>query len=403
MMEPYYTTPDGQAIYCGDVREVLKALPDESVQMCVTSPPYFGLRDYGTAEWDGGDPRCEHTISGWNDNMKPDVARPERDGEKRKACLKCGARRVDRQIGLEPTPAAFVEVMVEVFREVKRVLRKDGTLWLNLGDSYAGSWGNYAPGGIKGVQRERTEEGKRWERPAYGNDTTRKPATAEVPGLKPKDLIGIPWRCAFALQDDGWWLRSAITWCKRAPMPESVTDRPTSATEMIFLFTKSATYYYDAEAVREPSTPDMCERAAAGRNMWNYWLLSPEPYPGTHYATYPSEIPRRAILAGTSEQGCCPKCGRPWKRVVERETVNESNYVTKERGTATSTGFRAACKCEPADPIPCVVLDPFLGSGTSLLVARQLGRRGIGIELNAKTVDEDAIPRIEGQTLSLFQ
>lgn len=380
MMEPYYTTPDGQAIYCGDVREVLKVLPAESVQMCVTSPPYFGLRDYGTAEWDGGDPRCEHTISGWNDNLKPDVARPERDGEKRKACLKCGARRVDRQIGLEPTPAAFVEVMVEVFREVKRVLRKDGTLWLNLGDSYAGSWGNYAPGGIKGVQRERTDEGKRWERPAYGNDTTRKPATAEVPGLKPKDLIGIPWRVAFALQDDGWWLRSAITWCKRACMPESVTDRPTSATEMIFLLAKASAYYYDADAVKEPMVEGSADRYAyafggpknealhngdsrtavvgkrdltTGRNQRNFWLLGPEPYPGAHYATFPTEIPRRAILAGSKHGD--------------------------------------------------TILDPFLGSGTSLLVARQLGRRGIGIELNAKTVDEDAIPRIEGQTLSLFQ
>lgn len=332
-------------------------------------------------------------------------------------CPACGARRVDRQLGLEPTPGEFVQHMVEIFREVRRVLRRDGTLWLNMGDSYAGS-------------------GK-----ANGDDnkTLNKGATAarginpyNVPeGLKPKDLMGMPWRVAFALQSDGWYLRSAITWCKRAPMPESVTDRPTSATEMIFLLARSERYYYDADAVREPhgishSRGDLVTDSdrgdsrqfrkqglhdfvnPAGRNLWNYWLLGPEPYAQAHFATFPTEIPRRAILAGTSERGVCPACGAPWKRVVERtgekagknrggdyggvrpephiKTMGPTyqpgvHYVTIEKG------WTPTCKCGRTDTVPATVLDPFSGAGTTCLVALRLGRRAVGIELNPEYIE----------------
>jgi DNA modification methylase len=246
----------------GDCREMLKTLPDKSVQCVVTSPPYFGLRRYSD------DPR---------------------------------------EIGQEKTPAEYVATMVAVFREVKRVLRDDGVLFLNLGDSYAGSWGNYAPGGIKNQQRPQTEDGKRWERKAYG-DTTTLPATARVPGLPEKNLIGIPWRVAFALQDDGWILRSDIIWHKPNAMPESVQDRPTRAHEYIFLFSKSPRYFYDAAAIAEPAVdgerfhgayakPGVTQSATksrngrgdadnttATRNRRTVWTVSTKPFSGVRLA-----------------------------------------------------------------------------------------------------------------------
>ena len=236
-------------ILTGDVRERLADLPDASVQCVVTSPPYFGLRDYGTAAWDGGDPACDHAEK----NARNDVT-PERlaeraaqyqtgqgDGSKvttiqyRDQCRKCGAVRVDNQIGLEPTLAEYIATLVAVFRDVRRVLRDDGTCWLNLGDSYA-----------SGSPCDR--------RNVIGNgspDEAMERRSRLHGGLKNKDLMMVPARVAIALQDDGWWLRSDIIWAKKNCMPESVTDRPTSAHEHIFLLTKSARYYYDAEAVRE--------------------------------------------------------------------------------------------------------------------------------------------------------
>jgi DNA modification methylase len=231
--------------------------------------------------------------------------------------------------------------MVAVFREVKRVLREDGVL-LNLGDSYAGG-GGYSPD---------APSNQNGSMQSAGNQNGRRNISGTIKPqgtLKPKDLCGIPWRVAFALQEDGWWLRSEITWCKKAPMPESVTDRPTSATEKIFLLTKSARYFYDAQAVAEQATAtdigatgipfggvkypngnQHVNGAASGiysgneyvstgtRNQRNFWLLGPEPYAEAHFATFPTEIPRRAILAGTSAHGACPTCGAPWERVVEK-------------------------------------------------------------------------------------
>jgi len=298
-------------ILIGDCRDVLATLDAESVQCVVTSPPYFGLRDYG----------------------------------------------IDGQIGLESTPDAYVEEMVSVFREVRRVLRKDGTLWLNLGDSYAGGGGFSANAPTTAVSKS-GKYGARGALKAGGI----KPGN----GIKSKDLIGIPWRVAFALQADGWWLRSDIIWHKPNPMPESVTDRPTSAHEHLFLLTKSEHYSYDAAAVREPfaderqGNPGKYKRTSSqskgvnndrqdggilkngggwergaelgGRNLRNVWTVAARPFREAHFATFPPELVEPCILAG------CPVGG--------------------------------------------TVLDPFAGAGTTGLVADRLQRDAILIELN---------------------
>jgi DNA modification methylase len=263
-------------ILVGDVLEQLVKLPGGSVQCVVTSPPYWGLRDYGHAG----------------------------------------------QIGLEPTVGEYVEKMVAVFREVRRVLRDDGTLWLNLGDSYT-SGGNTT-----------RDPGKSKKHPAFAGDDNKmkrnRPATPE--GLKPKDLVGIPWRVAFALQDDGWYLRQDIIWHKPNPIPESVQDRCTKAHEYVFLMSKSERYFYNKDAVAEKAIG-----VAGGRNRRSVWTIPSEPYYGVHFATFPTELPRTCILAST----------------------------------------------RPGD----TVLDPFMGSGTTLQVALELGRSAIGIELNEKYAD----------------
>ena len=327
-------------------------LADESVHCVVTSPPYWGLRKYSGTQsfvW-GGDAKCAHE---WVDHFKPPsggrnlpdnmpntggnktqqiVENPSRDGVHSGYCSKCGAWY--GELGLEPTPEEYVANMVAVFREVKRVLRADGTCWLNLGDSY---WG-----GGRGGNEPKTSEN--WK-PEYGHPSWKHGS------LKPKDLCGIPWRVAFALQADGWWLRSDIIWSKPNPMPESVTDRPTKAHEYLFLLTKSARYYYDADAVREALQESSIERGyskaymdgatrkmklspnevrakgnwrtsenayiPSGRNRRTVWQIATAPYSGAHFATYPPALVEPCIKAGTSEHGVCPECGAPWERVVE--------------------------------------------------------------------------------------
>jgi len=310
------------AILQGDVRSCLRQLEDQSVQCCVTSPPYWGLRDYG----------CEG------------------------------------QIGLEPTPEAYVADLLDVFREVKRVLRDDGTLWLNLGDSYAGS-------GKGGQSEEKRSE--HWQ-PTYMNK-------GNVPfGCKPKDLVGIPWRVAFALQADGWYLRSDIIWNKPNPMPESVTDRCTKSHEYIFMLTKSERYYYDAEAVKEPVSDISLQRAEygwncdrpstknasmggdgihtekmgsrfvnpSGRNKRDVWTVATEPCSEAHFAVFPSKLIEPMILAGTK------------------------------------TGD--------------TILDPFMGSGTTAIQAVRFHRHYLGCELNPKYV-EMAERRIAAMKGPLFE
>ena len=396
----------------GDVLTVLATLPADSCHMVCTSPPYWGLRDYGTGQWAGGSAECDHKKPGANKvfgNPEFNENRPSREQTDtvgyRESCGKCGATRTDQQIGLEPTPEAYVAKMVEVFREVKRVLRPDGTLWLNIGDSYAGSGKGDNPNGKQG-----TNEGTRFDSPTSGVVPT---------GLKPKDLVGIPWRLAFALQADGWWLRSDIIWHKPNPMPESVTDRPTKSHEYVFLLTKAARYYYDAEAVKEVGegrldrSPGSNGRIgkqgwkaepleeAAGRNLRDVWTIASQPYPEAHFATFPEALVEKPILAGTSEKGCCAECGAPWERVTEK-TVNVQSGprnnghkgldASDNRGdyprasvSAETTGWRATCT-HAAAVVPCTVLDPFLGSGTTLAVARRLGRNGVGIELSHEYV-----------------
>ena len=383
-------------IRCGDCRDVLARMSDESVHCVVTSPPYWGLRDY----------KVPPTI--WGDW--------------------CGA------IGLEPTLQMYVEHMVEVFREVRRVLRKDGTLWLNLGDSYAtgaGKVGEHPGGG---------EQGNRWRGEGsehdYGLGPMTQPNRMPQPGLKPKDVCGIPWRVAFALQADGWWLRSDIIWAKPNPMPESVTDRPTKAHEYLFLLSKSERYFYDAEAIREPQSeltnerfrkdPRPSSRRKFGepgsgvrsnknfhgamvtmihpdgcRNKRSVWEITTSPFPEAHFATFPPALVEPCIKAGTSEKGCCAECLVPWKREIERVSEAKSKTGPKSQAkraqdlrTAFSgyedgssapvfrtIGWSPSCSCNAAAS-PCTVLDPFGGSGTVGLVADQLQRNAILIELN---------------------
>jgi hypothetical protein len=415
----------------GDAREWARGLVPGSVQTIVTSPPYFGLRDYGTATWEGGDPACNHIQKHARDDESRIRKVDATSGRRARAteyenssanpihyrgtCGKCGALRVDQQMGLEATPDEFVANLVALFRDLRAALRDDGTLWLNLGDSYAGSsmTGGVGKGTIAG-----TQHGAR-----KGADI-RFNGNASVPeGMKPKDLIGIPWLTAFALRADGWYLRSAITWCKRASMPESVTDRPTSATEMVFLLSKQPRYYYDADAIREPAqqrivtdTPmrrvpevnnnrhgggnDGLGANPAGRNARNYWLLGPEPFPLAHFAVFPSEIPRRAIRAGTSEKGACAACGSPWRRVVERtpmviarsgrgEAMGEHGRTAAsgtmlEPPTSTTVGWEPSCRCGTVETRPCVVCDPFMGSGTTAAVAVEENRAWVGCDLDPR-------------------
>jgi DNA modification methylase len=440
---------DWLTVYGGDNREVLRTLPDESVQCVVTSPPYWGLRDYGTASWDGGDPECDHVERVMKPSRKSTLDDHGEDGRSpyldslagipfKGTCGKCGAIRQDRQLGLEQTPEEYVAAMVDVFREVRRVLRKDGTLWLNLGDSYAsdikGSGGDGTTSSLGTTGHAQSAAGTK-----RSGDRQRIAEPRRIQhGLKPKDLVGIPWRVAFALQADGWYLRSDIIWAKPNPMPESVTDRPTKSHEYLFLLSKSATYHYDADAVREdfadermgnPGTyrngysegagrNDAATKGVAwlkgeergGRNRRSVWTIATKPYPGAHFATFPEALVEPCILAGTSAAGACATCGAPWERVVERpENPYPGSSHTHERdaeqggtqthasgkpaGTimaqrwhargagGTTTGFRRTCSHD-GDPVPCVVLDPFAGTGTVGAVAQRLSRRALLIDLN---------------------
>jgi DNA modification methylase len=535
----------------GDVRDVLRTLPDASVHCVVTSPPYYGLRDYQTASWSGGDPACNHvhdrTLGMRASTLEGGKATGPAASVYRE-CPKCGARCIDAQIGLEASPADYIATIVEVFREVRRVLRDDGTCWINLGDSMAGhNARGFRPGNDK-----------------KNGGVSNRNGVGYVEDLAPKQLMMMPARVALALQADGWWLRSDIIWYKKNPMPESVVDRPTTAHEHIFLLTKRPRYFYDAQALAEAMQdvqqdtasisvlcqeerddgaclPDLFDhsdysvpadragtrnisrsqsipcwegensallgeregqrgecsagideaRSASGRDMHSHaagmekhqresrsslpllqethgevdagpcgsaqqgrpscsiehrsgmsklqqqkrsaapnapirnarsvWEMATEAFPEAHFATYPTELVRRCILAGTSERGCCPKCGAPWVRQIERQFVPQGN-VSGSKGlrahagqkqmdasngwsgvprgsiSTTTAAWSPSCRCAERspvntvkglghDPIPCTVLDPFAGAGTTLLVADRLQRDAIGIELNPDYAD----------------
>ena len=380
----------------GDCLQQLATLPAASVQCCVTSPPYWGLRDYGTAG----------------------------------------------QLGLEATPDEYVANMVAVFRAVRRVLRDDGTLWLNLGDSYSGVAGS-------SINKERSK--------TINFATLPKRKDLEG-GLKHKDLAGIPWRVAFALQADGWWLRQDIIWHKPNPMPESVTDRCTKAHEYIFLLTKSARYYYDANAIAEPVLESSTKRAAAGfvtsprddavagvsiganertrfglrekfampstRNKRSVWTVATRPFKEAHFATFPPELIEPCVLASTSHFGMCAECKAPYKRIVERGEIPDRTTRDNTLGVipgrdkptrlnsvdmavipTETTGWGKTCNCTTDAVEPCVILDPFSGAGTTGVVAIKHSRCYIGTELNPDYV-EMSRKRIQaewdGITLPMF-
>lgn len=529
-------------IIVGDCRAVLKTLPANSVQVCCTSPPYWGLRRYLG---------CPCVVD--------KVADPN--------CTKCSGTGelpgAEHELGSEPTPEAFIATMVDVFREVKRVLRDDGTCWLNLGSSYAsggtrptqpqscapacgtdgivpqdypaagpacrGSCGEHqaetrshyartvrtaqsvpqteplpcstnhdsgpvdsAPTGVDALPRdaqasttpsstcydlgaggpEATGEvcpsaigssslgvhlnddssactcGTAWQSPTSVHHTTGTLSSGvashisnkDSPALtalyssiasldvKAKDMIPMPWWLALALQADGWYLRSDIIWSKNNPMPESCTDRPTKAHEYIFLLTKRAHYFYDAEAVREPHKDPERERnrparkdnmpsgfAAGvyhmnegmpssftpmaghpnGRNRRSVWTIPTQPMSEAHFATFPEALVVPCVKAGTSAKGRCSSCGKPWERIVSKDrqpTRPGRDNVSDETGMAnrdeqrhvtetTTTGWQPGCECG-GEPVPCVVLDPFAGSGTVGVVCRKMGLEFVGIELN---------------------
>jgi DNA modification methylase len=428
-------------IITADCIDGLKTLADRSVHCCVTSPPYWGLRDYGTSTWEGGDKDCNHQRESqgkptWGANStgtstlrgKPNNDNHERQPHYRDICGKCGAARVDVQIGLEQTPDEYVARIVEVFREVRRVLRDDGTCWINLGDTYVSNPGDTAK--VGGFQAAATAERISAESAMSLNK--------HRSGLKPKDLVGIPWRVAFALQADGWWLRQDIIWHKPNPMPESVTDRCTKAHEYVFLLTKSQNYFYDAEAIKEDAKRERRVEEAmhrelqdiGKRNRRSVWTITTKPYSGAHFAVFPPDLVEPCIRAGTSEHGCCNNCGAPWDRIVERQV--RYDHVTTEHGKSKigpyaqqtgngegthdirhgvyadtrTIGWKASCNCSshfpppPTYVVPCVVLDPFMGSGTTGAVALAMGRNFIGTELNPDYV-QIAKKRI-GNVMPLF-
>lgn len=387
-------------IHVGDSLAVLRTLPDASVQCCVTSPPYWSLRDYGVAG----------------------------------------------QIGLEPTMADWLVQLVAVFAEVRRVLRPDGTLWLNVGDAYVGT-GSGAQG-AGGEMADRSVAGARRKGGGRGA------------GLAPKQRMGLPHRLVFALQDAGWWWRDEVVWHKRAPMPESCRDRCTMSHELLFLLTPRPAYFFDQEAIRESVTGEAHPRGDgrvptgwdtglgahqgkvgrykhrrgarapkqvnAGRafgslqttrNKRSVWTLTSEPFREAHFATFPTALVEPCILAGTSADGCCSICGAPRKRVVRKGAPNLAHQracggdaagayhreATKDYAGARAENAAAVkarilaglrdretvaweptCRrgCAGGESVPCAVLDPFAGSGTTGVVAVRHGRQFVGIELN---------------------
>ncbi len=404
---------NGLVIYQGDCREVLARLPERSVHCVVTSPPYWNLRDYG----------------------------------------------VEGQLGMEETPWEYIDNMVEVFSQVHRVLRDNGTLWLNLGDTYCqdDKWGGRSGELHRGVFP--------------------RPRKARHSGLKPKDLVGIPWRVAFALQADGWYLRQDNIWHKPSPMPESARDRTTTSHEYLFQFSKSPRYFYDDVATMEPvtgnahsrgdgvnpksrvpsgwdtragnhrektgryPTPKQNESFAAAvnelvttRKKRSVWTIAAVPFKGAHFATFPPDLVTPCILAGTSERGCCPMCGAPYERLTEktrrptrpgRDNVNDqtgmANRDSQRHVTDIVTiGWEPPCDChkqgeKPSDfatftrgwysanlhaiPDNCTVLDPFCGTGTVGQVARQYGRDFIGVELSQEYIDKHCGRRFQQERM----
>lgn len=413
----------------------LAKLPEKNIHCVICSPPYWGLRNYGSDPqiWPPAANNCEHEFEKSNVNYDLRYRAGEntvmRNNKKfgnennnygTSFCIHCGAWK--GELGLEPTPELYIEHLVLIFREVWRILRDDGTLWVNLGDSY-------------------------W---SAGNNSHEY--------LKPKDLVGIPWDAAKALQRDGWYLRRDIVWSKGNPMPESTPDRPTTSHEYIFLLSKKRKYYYDSIAVREEiksndsdirkmieskdriggktlSADDENYKANKnteigkkrsvggpflGRNRRSVWEVNTTPYKDAHFATFPPKLIEPCVLAGTSEYGVCSDCGSPYERILEKtkielsveDKVKEENYYQRRRSDnqqvpedpkkqqeyinhihdhgaipkIKTIGWKKTCNCETKNVQPAIVLDPFFGSGTTGYVANNYGRDFVGIEINPKYI-----------------
>ena len=381
-------------IHCGGCLELLRQLPDNTVDCVVTSPPYYGLRDYGTATWEGGDPDCSHKRDSkksargetGSDNVDGGIG----DAIYKNACSKCGAVRIDSQIGLEETPEVYVQKLVEVFEEVRRVLKPEGTCWIVIGDSYAGSG---KAGNNPKYQKKHTQFGQVEIKERLGN-----PQKAKSIGLKPKDLIGVPWMLAFALRANGWWLRQDIIYSKPNPMPESVTDRCTKSHEYIFLLTKSARYYYDADAIKEPIKDSSIARLNQNIENQAGSIRVPGKTNGPMKAVRPHGIIRDRLLDYDSKEA-------KLRSNVARGGFNSEHELPISDGmankrsvwTVTTKPFSEAHFATfPEDLIaPCikagcpedgVVLDPFMGAGTTAIVARKLNRNYIGIELSPEYI-----------------
>jgi DNA modification methylase len=422
-------------VLVGDARAVLAGLPAESVHCAITSPPYFGLRNYSTepVEW-GGSPGCEHV---WSDKLGERKSQAQQDngpgggvwnavsrGQDSSAnrtafvssmgttCSLCGCWR--GELGAEPTPELYVAHLVEVFAAVRRVLRQDGTLWVVIGDSFA-------------ANRSYQVADSKWK--DVGNSLSMR-----VPsGLQGKELIGIPWLFAFAMRRNGWLIRQELIWSKSSCMPESVTDRCTRAHETVFMFVRQGRYFYDGEAIKEQAQSDLMDGRRGdgagysfketvpvthmgvgtnGRNKRSVWTVNPEPLAEPHYAAYPSKLVDPMVRAGTSERGVCAACLAPWRRVVEYDRGGPSTKAEREAAGELRTTFYApnsdtptgrtpgsdtrglpsvnvktldwlpTCTCNADDPRPATVLDPFAGAGTTGLAAQRLSRDAILIELN---------------------
>lgn len=372
----------------GDCLEIIKSLEDKSVNTCITSPPYWGLRDY--------------------------------NGE-------------EKQLGLEDTPKEFVNNLVEVFREVKRVLRDDGTVWLNLGDSYA----NQRSGEGADTLKNLNVNTHGYKNPTKKQEKTNKNfnKTLNYGNLKPKNLVGIPWRVAFALQEDGWYLRQDIIWHKPNPMPESVTDRCTKAHEYIFLLSKSFKYYYDNEAIKEDSkyygkdsrsdkgniryegkrtegADNLAQQSFVTidekKNKRSVWTVTTKPFKEAHFATFPMDLIKPCVLAGCPEKACA-ECGEPYVRQIESKKVNRDELNVndpryrpntydgsyKDINGKADAGYRSTidmglqkqCDCNTNKTKSGIVLDPFGGSATTGIVAEGNNRDSIMLELNSDYIN----------------
>ena len=378
-------------IITGDAFEQLKKLPDCSVDCCVTSPPYYGLRDYGTAQWTGGDGTCDHIdpkanflrrSENINERCGTGISHKHKNccQQYKTVCEKCGAVRMDNQIGLEETLEEYIDKLVKVFHEVKRVLKDDGTLWLNIGDSYAGSGkGAAAYPGNAAKYKQGTNRGMLGAK-----------ATTEIKipqGMKRKDLMGVPWLLAFALRADGWYLRQDIIWYKPNCMPESVTDRCTKSHEYIFLFSKYPKYYFDYKTIMEPAVgfDKSSPRGSKGTMTPNSGRRKGNSKSFRGGGTYTNnQLFNNSTSAERETHGNAPnETGLRRKRSVwniPTRGYTEAHYATFPESLVEPCVLAG---CRPGG----VVLDPFLGSGTTAVVTAKHGRGFIGIELNPNNVN----------------